>query len=142
MEQLACHSEATVAVNILLLNNSSSWHVAKILKSLVVLILFLYVFGKPVVHFHNFLLCCPSQRSAPQSSAIPGGNPPGDWQSAVGWGDTRFKPGTAGQQSGVLPLSHHTSLNKYCQFAPLKIQRTYQLLPLVKKNIWTCQMPL
>ncbi len=32
-------------------------------------------------------------------SAIPGGNPPGDWQSAVGWGDTGFKPGTAEQQS-------------------------------------------
>jgi hypothetical protein len=55
--------------------------------------------------FHNFLLCCPSQRS----SAILGGNPPGDWQSAVGWGDAGFEPGTAGQQSGVLPLSHHAS---------------------------------
>ncbi len=42
-----------------------------------------------------------------QPSAIPGGNPPGDWQSAVGWGDAGFESGTAGQQSGVLPLSHH-----------------------------------
>jgi hypothetical protein len=41
--------------------------------------------------------------------AIPGGNPPEDWQSAVGWGDTGFEPGTAGQQSGALPLSHHAS---------------------------------
>jgi hypothetical protein len=24
----------------------------------------LYVFGEQVVHFRNFLLCCPSQRSA------------------------------------------------------------------------------
>ncbi len=24
----------------------------------------LYVFGEPEVHFRNFLLCCPSQRSA------------------------------------------------------------------------------
>jgi hypothetical protein len=39
-----------------------------------------------------------------------GGNPPGDWQSAVGWGDAGFGPGTAGQQSGALPLSYHTSL--------------------------------
>ncbi len=45
-----------------------------------------------------------------QLSAIPGGNPPGDWQSAVGWGDPGFEPGTAGQQSGMLPLSHHASL--------------------------------
>jgi hypothetical protein len=46
---------------------------------------------------------------SPQPSAIPGGNPPEDWQSAVGWGDTRIKPGTTGQQSGVLLLSHHAS---------------------------------
>jgi hypothetical protein len=25
-----------------------------------------------------------------QPSAIPGGNPPGDWQSDVGWGDAGF----------------------------------------------------
>ncbi len=43
-----------------------------------------------------------------QASAIPGGNPPGDWQSAVGWGDAGFEPGTAGQQFSALPLSHHT----------------------------------
>ncbi len=43
-----------------------------------------------------------------QASAIPGGNPPGDWQSAVGWVDGGFEPGTAGQQSSALPLSHHT----------------------------------
>jgi hypothetical protein len=42
-------------------------------------------------------------------SAIPGGNPPGDGQSTVGWGDAGFEPGTAGQQSGTLPLSHHAS---------------------------------
>ncbi len=40
-----------------------------------------------------------------QPSAIPGGNPPEGWRSAVGWGDAEFEPGTAGQQSGTLPLS-------------------------------------
>ncbi len=34
---------------------------------------------------------------SPQPSAIQGGNPPGDWPSAVGWGDAGFEPGTAGQ---------------------------------------------
>ncbi len=34
---------------------------------------------------------------SPQPSAIPGGNPPEDWQSAVGWEDAGFEPGTAGQ---------------------------------------------
>ncbi len=33
--------------------------------------------------------------------------PTNDWQSAVGWGDAGFEPGTAGQQSGA--LSHHAS---------------------------------
>jgi hypothetical protein len=28
----------------------------------------------------------------------------------VGWEDTGFEPRTAGQQSGVLPLSYHASL--------------------------------
>ncbi len=64
--------------------------------------------GEPAVHFRNFLPFAP-YRGQPVASAIPGGNPPGDWQSAVGWGDARFKPGTAGQQSGMLPLSHHAS---------------------------------
>ncbi len=49
-------------------------------------------------------------RAQPQPNAIPGGNPPEDWQSAVRWEDAGFKLGTAGQQSGVLQLSHHTSL--------------------------------
>ncbi len=43
----------------------------------------LYVFGEPVVHFRNFFLCCPSQRSARSQVPSLGGNPPGDWQSAV-----------------------------------------------------------
>ncbi len=50
---------------------------------------------------------------SPQPRAIPGGNPPGDWQSAVGWGDARYEPGTAGQQSGALPLSHHHTSQMY-----------------------------
>jgi hypothetical protein len=31
----------------------------------------------------------------------------------VGWEDARFEPGTAGQQSGALPLSYHASLLSY-----------------------------
>jgi hypothetical protein len=57
-------------------------------------------------HFHNFLLS-PLTEVSPQQSAIPGGNPPEDWQSAVSWGGAGFEPGTAGLQSAVLPLSHH-----------------------------------
>jgi hypothetical protein len=60
--------------------------------------------------FRNFFLCCPSQRSARSQVPSLGGNPPGDWQSAVGWGDAEFEPGTAGQQPGALPLSYHASL--------------------------------
>jgi hypothetical protein len=70
----------------------------------------LYVFGEPAVHFRIFFLCCPSQRSARSQVPSLGGNPPGHWQSAVGWGDAGFEPGTAGQQPGALPLSYHASL--------------------------------
>jgi hypothetical protein len=70
----------------------------------------LYVFGKPAIHFSSFSPLLPLTEVSPQPSAIPSGNPPGDWQSTVGWGDTGFKLRTAGQQSGVLPfLSHHSS---------------------------------
>ncbi len=51
----------------------------------------------------------PLTEVSPQLSTILGGNPPGDWQSAVGWGDAGFKPGNAGLQPGTLPLSHHAS---------------------------------
>jgi hypothetical protein len=50
---------------------------------------------------------------SPQASAIPGDNPSGDWQSAVGGGDAGFESGTAGQQSGMLPLSYNASLLSY-----------------------------
>jgi hypothetical protein len=70
----------------------------------------LYVFGEPAVHFSLFSPLLPLTEVSPQPSAIPGGNPSGDWQSAVGWGDTEFEPRTAGQQSGALPLSHHASM--------------------------------
>jgi hypothetical protein len=70
----------------------------------------LYVFGEPAIHFSQFFPLLPLTEVSPRPSAIPGGNPPGDWQSAVGWGDAGFEPGTAGQQSGALPLSHHASL--------------------------------
>jgi hypothetical protein len=68
-----------------------------------------YVFGEPAVHFFKFSPMSPLTEVSPQPSAIPGGNPPEDWQSAVGSGDAGFEPGTAGQQSGTLPLSHHAS---------------------------------
>jgi hypothetical protein len=59
--------------------------------------------------FLKFSPLLPLTEVSPQPCAIPGGKPPGDWQSAVGWGDTGFKPGTPGQQSGALPLSYHAS---------------------------------
>ncbi len=52
-------------------------------------------------------------RGQPAAKCHPSGNLPGDWQSAVGWGDTGFEPRTAGQQSGVLPLSHHASRSSH-----------------------------
>ncbi len=68
-------------------------------------------FCEPAVHFRNFLLCCPSQRSA--CSQVPSqvvthqeiGS-----QLWVGKMPDLIEPGTAGQQSGALPLSHHVSL--------------------------------
>ncbi len=75
----------------------------------IILFFSLYVFGEPAVHFPNFSPQLPLTEVSPQPSAIRGGNPPGDWQSAVGWGDTRFEPRTAGQQSGTLLLSYHAS---------------------------------
>jgi hypothetical protein len=79
-------------------------------KLLLLFFSFLNVFGKLEVHFLSFSPLLPLTEISLQPSAIPGGNPPEDWQSAMGWGDAGFEPGTAGQQSGILPLSHHTSL--------------------------------
>ncbi len=77
-------------------------------------VFFLYMFfGEPAVHFSHFFPLLPLTEVSPRPSAIPGGNPPGDGQSAVGWGDAGFEPGTAGQQSGTLPLSHHAS--RFCR---------------------------
>jgi hypothetical protein len=58
-------------------------------------------FGKPSVPFSQFFPLLPLTEVSPRPSAIPDGNPPGDSQSAVGWGDAGFEPGTAGQQSGA-----------------------------------------
>jgi hypothetical protein len=66
-------------------------------------------FGEPAVHFSQFFPLLPLTEVSPRPSAIPDGNPPGVSQSAVGWGDAGFEPGTEGQQSGALPLSHHAS---------------------------------
>jgi hypothetical protein len=76
---------------------------------------FLFMFyGEPVVHFFvNFSSVAP-HRGQPAAKPIPGGNPPGDWQTVVGWGDEGFEPGTVGQQSGTLPLSHHASIHTIC----------------------------
>ncbi len=59
--------------------------------------------------FLQFSPLLPLTEVCQQPRAIPDGNPPGDWQSAVAWGDAGFEPGTAGQHSGTLPLSHHAS---------------------------------
>jgi hypothetical protein len=64
-------------------------------------------FDEPAVHFSQFFPLLPLTEDSPRPSAIPGGNPPGDGHSAVGWGAAGFEPGTAGQHSGALPLSHH-----------------------------------
>ncbi len=82
------------------------------------LFFFLYMFfGEPAVHFSQFCPLLPLTEVSPRPSANPGGNPLGDGQSAVGWGDAGIEPGTAGQQSGALPLSHHASLTAYyCPF--------------------------
>ncbi len=75
---------------------------------------FLYMFfGEPAVHFSQFFPLLPLTEVSPWPSAIPDGNPPGDSQSAEGLGDAGFEPGTAGHQSGALPLSHHASLTKF-----------------------------
>ncbi len=66
-------------------------------------------FGEPAVHFTQFFPLLPLTEVSLRPSAIPGGNPPGDRQSAVGRGVAGFEPGTAGQQFGALPLSHHAS---------------------------------
>jgi hypothetical protein len=60
--------------------------------------------------FSYFSPLSPLTEVSPQPSAIPGGNPPEDWQSAVGWGGAGFEPGTAGLQPDVLPLSHYAFL--------------------------------
>ncbi len=75
------------------------------------MISFLYVFWGTSGYFIVIFFSPLSRLTevSPQPSAIPGGNPPQDWQSAMDWGDAGFKPGTAGQQSGALPLSHHAS---------------------------------
>jgi hypothetical protein len=61
--------------------------------------------------FVIFLLCCPSQRSnhiqVPSKVATHQG-----MEVNWGWGDARFEPGTAGQQSGALPLSYLTSIKQ------------------------------
>ncbi len=74
---------------------------------------FYMFFGEPAVHFSQFFPLLPLTEVRPRPSAIPGGNPSGDGQSAVGWGDAGFEPRTAGQQSGALPLSHHASPPDY-----------------------------
>jgi hypothetical protein len=71
-------------------------------------VLVLYMFWQTSGSFLSFSPLSPLTEVSLQPSAIPGGNPPGDWQLAVGWRDSGFEPGTAGQQSGMLLLSHHT----------------------------------
>jgi hypothetical protein len=83
--------------------------------------------GEPAVPFSYFSPLLPLTDVSPQPRAIPGGNPPGDWQSAISWGDSGFEPGTAGQQSGALPLSHYASPGK-CTRRMKKSYKEEQLL--------------
>ncbi len=78
--------------------------------------------------YHNFFPLLPLTEVSPRPSDIPGGNPPGDGQSAVGWGDAGFEPGTAAQQSGALPLSHHASQLSHHFINRLLISDKYNLL--------------
>ncbi len=75
--------------------------------------------------FRDFLLCRPSLSSAHSQ----GGNPPEDWQSAVGWGDAGFEPGTVGQQSDVLLLSQATLRKNSLVFEKAWIWFRIQNLP-------------
>jgi hypothetical protein len=60
----------------------------------IIFFFFLYMF---LANQRSIFPLLPLTEVSPQPSAIPGGNPPGDWQSAAGWGDAGFEPGTAGQ---------------------------------------------
>jgi hypothetical protein len=82
---------------------------------------FLYMF----LAFSWFSPLSPLTGVSPQPSAIPGGNPPEDWQSAVGWGGAGYEPGTAGQQSDVLPLSHHAFSLMFLLWRPVLAHRMH-----------------
>jgi hypothetical protein len=58
------------------------------LKLSLLLFVFLYMFlvNQQFIS-HSFSPLLPLTEVSPQSSAIPGGNPSEDCQSAVGWGD-------------------------------------------------------
>jgi hypothetical protein len=51
----------------------------------------LHVFGEPAVHFRNFFLCCPSQRSARSQVPSLGGNPPRRLAVSCGLGRHRIR---------------------------------------------------
>ncbi len=88
----------------------------------------LNVFCEPAVHFIQFSPLLPLTEVSPRPSAIPGGNPPGDEQSAVGCGVAGFEPGTAGQQSGALPLSHHASRGRRYMYMYVSAMSNFHLL--------------
>jgi hypothetical protein len=64
---------------------------------------FLYMFlANQQFISHNLFHLSPLTEVSPQLSAISGGNPPDNWQSAMGWGDAGFEPGTG--QDRILSL--------------------------------------
>ncbi len=69
----------------------------------------LYVFWRTSGPFFTILSSVAPHRGQPTAKCHPRWQPTRRWASAVGWGDAGFEPGTAGQQSGALPLSHHAS---------------------------------
>ncbi len=94
---------------------------------------FFVCFWRTSGSFLNFLLCCPSQRSACSQVPSQGGNPPENWQSAVGWGDAGFEPRDcrttvwcATIELPCLPLSYHAS--HWATTPPIELPR----LPLME----------
>jgi hypothetical protein len=93
----------------------------------------LYVFGEPAVHFHNFLLCCPSLRSA--HSQVPSQVATHQEIGSQLWAgetlDSNIR--TAGQQSVALPLSHHASRMTVCCLVSIMLNilciRTFHIPP-------------
>jgi hypothetical protein len=60
-------------------------------------------------------------RGQPAAKSHPRWQPTRRLAVSCGLGDTGFEPGTAGQQSGALPLSHHASNQHICESKDNKV---------------------